>query len=134
MRAAYCGLIGAVSLLIGIAGAFAEQPTSVAAKVALQAAMQRHINSQLVDGAYLQLNPKSGEVRPLHPVKAHPIILTMGDYFILCSDFRDAKGKSVNIDFYMARQGDRYVVFHSAVDNRDLLERLMDAGDVRRFE
>jgi hypothetical protein len=112
--------------------AFAEQKIGVSEKAQLQASMQTYIDRRLVKGAYLSLDRVSGVVRELHPIAAHPIILKMGKYFILCSDFRDQKGNSVNIDFYLAPRGNRYVVFEALVDERSGLQRLMKAGNVSR--
>ena len=102
--------------------------SKVGDKAALQAAMQQHIDRNLVDGTYLYLDEMSGKVQPLYPQKAHPVILRMGDYFILCSDFRDASNAAVNIDFYLARNGDKYVVFHKSMDNDKLVHRLISEG------
>lgn len=96
--------------------------------------MQQHIDRNLVDGAYLQMNTTSGEIHTLHPYKPHPVILKMGNYFVLCSDFRDAKGTTVNVDFYVARRGRDYVVFHSMADDHILLKRLTEAGQVKRVD
>ena len=101
-------------------------------KAGLQAAMQRHIDRQLVNGAFLHLDLKSGVVRRLHPVKTHPTIMRLDKHFVLCFEFRDEKGKDVEIDFYLARKGAAYVVFHTAVSSRHLLKRLMAAGRVVR--
>ncbi len=100
-------------------------------KAALQAAMFQHIDSQLVNGAFLRLNTKEGRAEPLAPTKSHPMILRMGENFVLCSDFRGPDGKDVNIDFYMARAGTKYVVFHTEVGNRTPLEQLMSSGKVQ---
>ena len=70
----------------------------------------------------------------LHPYTAHPMILRMGQYYVLCSDFRDDAGKSVNIDFYMARRGKGYVVFQMAVSHREQLEKLMKVGKVEMVD
>ena len=107
---------------------------SLSEKASLQAAMQRHIDRQLVDGAFLHLDLKAGVVRRLHPVNAHPVILRMGKYYVLCFNFRDDKGKPVEIDFYVARKAQSYVVFNTAVSSRHLLKRLMAAGRVVRSE
>ena len=101
-------------------------------KANLQASMQRHIQRNSIDGAYLYLRPQTGEVHRLHPVTAHPMIMKMGKHFVLCFDFRDTKGKSVEIDFYLARKKQSFMVFHAAVENRTLLKRLMKAGKVER--
>ncbi|MFT5487615.1 MAG: hypothetical protein ACI9JL_001859 [Paracoccaceae bacterium] len=94
----------------------------IAEKVALQATMQRHINSRLIDDAYLHLNRTTGRVRKLYPVSVHPVILQIGRYFVLCADFRDRNGKNANIDFYLARRNGGYIVFQSVVDDRRRLE------------
>jgi hypothetical protein len=102
-------------------------------KALLQAGMQKHIEDHLVQGAYLHLDGKSGKVQKLFPDTPHPMILTMGEYFVLCSNFRDAKGKEINVDFYMARKGSGYMVFKAAVEDRDSLKRLMRNGMVSRL-
>ena len=103
-------------------------------KASLQAAMFQHIDGLLVNGAFLKLNAKDGRAEPLAPTKAHPMILRMGEHFVLCSDFRGADGKDVNIDFYMARAGAKFVVFHTEVGNRKPLEQLMSAGKIQPAE
>ena len=128
-------LISAMLLAVCLGtGALAGQSLDVGEKALLQSAMQQHIDSSLVDDVYLHLDSASGEVRALHPVTAHPMIMRMGEYFVLCADFRDGEGRPVNIDFYLAAQDRSYVVFHAAVDNRDLLGRLMKAGKVTRVD
>lgn len=91
-------------------------------KAALQVVMQQHIQTSLVDGAYLYLDRKTGEIRKLYPARAHPVILQVGKFFVLCSDFRDKSGKSTNIDFYIARQQNGYAVFQTVVDDRARLK------------
>jgi hypothetical protein len=128
MRRTFCL---ATALLIGFL-APAAAGVSMSDQVSLQAAMQRHIDRQSVDGVYLHLDPKSGEVQKLHPLTAHPKIMRMGEgRFVLCFDFRNEAGKKVDVDFYMARKGKGYVVFHQAVNGHDLLGRLMSEGKVR---
>lgn len=106
---------------------------TLAEKASIQASMQRHVDGQLVDGVLLFLDQKAGEVQRLHPVTAHPMILTMGDHYVLCFDFRDDSGKNVPVDYYMARRDGEYVVFHTAVADRVLLKRLMADGKVARL-
>jgi hypothetical protein len=108
--------------------------TGAAEKAALQAAMRQHIDRHLVDGAFLDVNLSTGAVRALRPATAHPMLLRLGEYFVLCTDFRDDNGKPVNVDFYLARRGKGYVVFRTDIDSRGPLERLMLAGKVERLE
>lgn len=100
----------------------------------LQAAMQRHVDRQTIDGVYPYLDTESGDVKILHPVTGHPIILRMGNKFVLCYDFVDQRNRKAEIDYYLAAKGDSYVVFHTAINNRALLMRLMSAGKVTRAD
>ncbi len=118
-------IVIALSAISGAARASSLKPSD---KVALQAAMFQHIDSLLVEGAFLRFDGKSGTVQKLAPTKAHPMIIKMAEHFVLCSDFRDPSGKEVNIDFFMARSGAGYVVFHTEIDNRAPLEKLMESG------
>ncbi len=122
-------LIVSFSNLLGVA-----HGATISEKAAMQAAMQQFIDRSLVKGAYLQIDMKDGKVRHLYPNKAHPMILGMGEYFVLCSDFRDASSGSVNVDFYLARENDLFVVFHVAVDDRVMLQRQISEGRAQRVD
>jgi hypothetical protein len=128
--------IPVVALALALCGgAYASSVTlQPSEKAALQAAVFQHIDAQLVNGVFLRLNTKDGRADPLAPTKAHPMILRMGEHFVLCSDFRSPDGKDVNIDFYMARAGAKFIVFHTEVDNRKPLEDMMSAGKIQPVE
>jgi hypothetical protein len=114
--------LASVILIWGGGGTvLADAAISITEKAALQATMQTHINRQLVEGVYLHLKKDTGKIRRLYPVSAHPIILQVGKYFVLCSDFRDKSGKKANIDFYIARGDTGYIVFEAVVDDRKRL-------------
>ncbi len=121
------------ALALGPAAQSADK-IGAAQKAALQAAMRQHIDRHLVDGAFLDVNLGTGAVRSLRPATAHPVLLRMGEHFVLCTDFRDEGGKPVNVDFFLARRGKGYVVFRTEVDNHDSLDRLMRAGKVERLD
>lgn len=107
---------------------------STADKVRLQAAMQRHIDSLSVDGAVLHLDMASGEVIELFPTQAHPMIMTMGDHFVLCAELKDAAGRSLPIDLYVAVADGRFVTFRTEIGNRSPLQEMMKRGQVRRLK
>lgn len=97
----------------------------------LQAAMQRHIEHQVVDGAILHFDTETGDVKPFYPTQAHPMVIAMGNHFVLCTDLRDKSGKTMPLDLYMARKGRSFVVFHSEINNRSPLQRLLEKGIAR---
>lgn len=126
-------LLGALVLIASlVSAAGVALGAKVAEKAALQAAMQQYIDRSLVDGAYLNIDMNSGKVRRLYPHKAHPMIFSMGEYFVLCSDFRSAEDKPVNIDFYLAPDNGNFVVFHVAVADRVMLKKQIAAGKAKR--
>ena len=111
-----------------------EGSISLAEKASLQAAMQRHIDSVLVTGRYLHMDEDSGEVRALRPLAAHPVILRMGEYYVMCADFRGENGAEVNVDYYLARKGSSFVVFDEQVENRALVHKLMKSGKITKVK
>ncbi len=128
-------VLGAVVLIVSLANmAGVAYGAKIAEKASMQAAMQQYIDGRLVEGAYLHLNMETGKVRRLYPSKAHPMILSMDDYFVLCTDFRDAGDGSVNVDFYLARENGRFVVFNVAIDDRVMLKRQIGAGKAKRVD
>ena len=122
-----------LAVVLGVA-VVASAKSNSHVKASLQVAMQQHIDRSLVNGAYLYLDPATGSVNKLYPVSPHPMIMRMGEFFVLCADFRNDQGTTVNIDFYLAQAGRRYVVFHTAVAQRDMLERWMKAGKIERLD
>ena len=116
----------AFALALLVSPARAETPVSESEFANLQAVLQAHIEKNLVDGALLQLDEKSGAVRELYPATAHPVIMAVGKYFYLCTDFRDAEGQDVMINFYAAKDGDRYVIFHTVFGKNEELEKLVE--------
>lgn len=129
-RIAAAGLGGA--LLAGALPALAADPNA-AVRVKLQSFLQAHVDRLLVDGAFLWLDLPTGEVRKLYPTTAHPMIMTFGSHYVLCSEFRDSAGKPVEMDFYTAVRGNSHVVFRTEIANRAPLMALMDKGKVQRL-
>ena len=107
---------------------------SASEKIVLQAAMQQHVESQLIEGAMLDLDLESGEIRKLYPTKTHPMIMTMGENFVLCLTLNDTDGKEYLADYYIAPQDDGFVVISAEINNRKALKKLMKAGIVRQMK
>lgn len=107
---------------------------SVEKKIELQASMLQHINTMTIDGIIPHVSLDDGSVVDLVPTKAHPMILSFGNKYVMCTDFRDQEGKFVNVDFYLTRNGDRYTVFQTEINNRDPLKKLMKEGKVSMLD
>jgi len=110
------------------------QSVEPADKAAMQSTMFQHIDRILVDGQYTDVNLANGEIRKLVPQKNHPMVLRMGESFVLCTDFRTQDGEAVNVDFYAARRGKSFVIFRTEIGNRAPLMQLMNSGKVAMAE
>ena len=121
------------ALLASLTPAAQAADPNAATRVRLQGFLQSHIDRVLVDGAYLAVDLATGEVRKLYPTTAHPMIMTFGSHYVLCSEFRDSAGKPIEMDFYTAARGNGHIVFRTEVANRAPLMALMDKGKVQRL-
>ncbi len=97
-------------------------------KIALQTVMQQEIQESLVDGVIPHVDLATGEITELVPTKAHAMILSIGDNYVLCTDFRDPEGKFVNVDYYLTGKDGKFVVFQTEIDNRAPLKKLVKSG------
>ncbi len=122
---------GLMALMFATATAGAAEKLPVAEKALLYAAMQQSIDHNLVDGRYLHFDAATAKVQALYPAKTHPMIMRMGEYFVLCTDFRTGEGLSVNVDFYVSRGKGSFFVFDKVVDNRAPIKRLMKNGLIK---
>ncbi len=103
---------------------------SIEEKVTLQAVMNQHIEHSIIDGIIPHVNLSNGDIVDLVPTKSHPMILSFGENYVLCTDFRDPKGEFINVDFYVTKKTGQYVIFQTEINNRDPLKKLMKAGKV----
>lgn len=102
-------------------------------RIALQASMQRHIDRNVIDDAYLTLDLEDGSLERYIPMKAHTAILIGDGYYVLCAEMRDETGKSIPVDYYLAKAGRGFRVFRTEIANRSPLRSLMKSGKVRKF-
>lgn len=107
---------------------------TIVLKAELQAAMQQHMDNSAIDGALPFMNLETGDVERLYPTEAHPLILTLGDSFVLCADLRTAQGEKRIVDFYLTPAGKRYKIIRMEIDNRAPLKALMTAGVAKRLK
>jgi hypothetical protein len=116
-------ILVAAGLLFGGAAQAAEE-ISPDVQVKLQNAMQTHLESISVGGAYTFLSDAT-ELQTLYPANTHPMVLTFGDDYFVCSDMVDANGQSTTADFLVRKIGDSYHVVQMLVGERPLVEAAM---------
>jgi hypothetical protein len=120
-------LFAAVLLSLNALGAAAET-LSNEKLVKLQTVMQGYIDANAINGALLRFDASTSQVTELFATKAHPKIMTIGQHFVMCADFVDAQGKPVMGNFYIAQDGDRFVVFNTTWGEDAALMSMMKDG------
>lgn len=103
-------------------------------KADLQASLQRSVDRMLIDGALMHVDLQTGQTQALYPVEAHPMILQMGEHYVLCSDLKALDGTENTVDYYLTKNGTRYSLIRTEINNREPLKALMKAGVVSRLE
>lgn len=109
----------------------AEDTTQL--KTSLQASLQRNLERTSIDGAIMHLDLTSGEMLPYYPVEAHPMIIKMGEHYVMCSDLRNPDGEAETVDYYMTKNGPHYTVVRTEIGNRAPLKALMKSGAAKRL-
>lgn len=123
----------AVAAALLLAPQLARADANAQTKIALQASMQRHIERNLVDGAFVIVDYASGQLRNVFPTKAHSMILIGDGFYVMCADVRDETGEMVPVDYYLIETSRGYRVIRTEISNRAPLQAMMQAGTVRRF-
>jgi hypothetical protein len=129
--------LAAVVALATMAGplvAEAAEPLTTADKVALQSTMAQYIEAHTIGDAFMHVDPNTGEVEKLYPVTQHPMIVRLRDVVVLCADLRTKDGKTVNADFYAARDNGQFVIFQTEIGNRAPLQALVMKGAASLLE
>lgn len=124
----YALLGGAALLAVSFAAPAGAASLASDEIVRLQAEMQAHIDATAIDGALLAFDAGKGEVKTYYPTKAHPKIMFMGDKIVMCADVVDANGSKTMVNFYMAKNGSRFVVFHTTFGEDAALMKMMKDG------
>lgn len=103
-------------------------------KITLQSSLQRSIERLMVDGALRHMNFESGELEDYYPVENHPMIISLGDHYVMCSDLKRSDGTSVQVDYYLTAKGNRWALVQTEIDNRKPLKALMKAGKAKMLK
>lgn len=129
MRSIYLAASVVVAALL--LPATANATVTISEKIQLQATVKQAVDRNLVDGKFYYFDAQTSKIEALYPAKPHPKILSIGDHFIVCADFRKRDGKTVNVDFFLTRQENGFVLFDTVVGDREPIDRLMLSGQVR---
>jgi len=113
-----------------IIGTFLASPViagsiSTDVKTKLQSAMIAHVDDVSVDGAYTYLDTKTNAIETVYPANVHPMVLSMGADFFVCSEMINDKGDAVTADFLVRKVDGNYTVVQMIVNNRAALQAAM---------
>lgn len=119
-------------LSAGVAALMFANPVSAdsitpAVKSDLQGAMMDYIDYNSVDGKFVYLDAMKNKVTNFYPANLHPRILKIGQYFVLCSDFKTEAGKNVDVDFLAVKIDNEMRVLQALVGRRDVIRSMMKA-------
>ena len=94
-------------ILLGLAlPVFAADDPSIKGdrRSGIQAAMQRHIDHNTVDGHYVLYDAVTDKLLRLKLDKLHDGIVKKADYYVSCADFHDADGTYFDLDFLVVEE------------------------------
>ncbi len=112
----------------------AAEALSTADRGALQSTMAQYIEQHTIGDAFLHVDPKTGQTEKLYPATQHPMIVRLNDVIVLCADLVTKDGKTVNADFYAARDNGQFVIFQTEIGNRAPLQALVMKGAASLLE
>jgi len=94
-------------------------------KTKLQSAMIAHVDGVSVDGAYTYLDTTTNAIETVYPANVHPLVLSVGLDFFVCSEMINEKGDAVTADFLVREVEGNYTVVQMIVNNRAALQAAM---------
>ncbi len=121
--------------IVGLAWA-ADDP-SIPAPIRERAgvAMQEYLQTVSVGGLLRHYDPVAGELLDLKLEKLHAGLVKKGDFYVSCADFKDRKGRTVDVDLLALPMGEDLRVVQAlvhAVSGQKRAYDLADGGDEAR--
>ncbi len=74
--------------------------------VNIQQAMKRFIDEGTVDGVYRHYDPVTGKILRLEFIELKSKVLKKGDFYVSCCNFKDHRGRPVDLDLLVIQDGD----------------------------
>ena len=88
--------------------AFAGEEVSIEGqeRINIQQAMKRFIHEGTVDGVYRHYDPVTGKILRLEFIELTSKVLNKGDFYVSCGNFKDHRGRPVDLDLLVIQDGD----------------------------
>jgi hypothetical protein len=84
-------------------------------RTGVQAAMDQHIQSNVLKGKYIIYDSLTGKLHRLVLKGLHEGIVKKGEFYVSCADFTDQSGKMYDIDFLAAEKDSSFQVLQALV-------------------
>lgn len=81
----------------------------------IKKAMEQHVKSNTINGDYVLYDAITGNLLHLQLEELHSGIVSKGDFYVSCADFKDASDSKYDIDFMVAGSKDNLRVFQALV-------------------
>jgi len=85
----------------------------------IQQAMQQFIQQQTISHAMYLYDAVDGALLKLTLDKLHEGIVKKGDFYVSCADFKDQKGRKIDVDFLVRSDNDTFVATQGLVHSVD---------------
>lgn len=114
-----------IAIMITTGSAWAGDDPSIKGELrqAIKEAMMHHVEATTIDGRYVIYDVVEGKLKKLKFAELHEGVVKKGDFFVSCADFVDAAGHKYDLDFLVAKKGDRLRVFQGLVHSIDGAKR-----------
>jgi hypothetical protein len=113
-----CWIVNAIFAATLLSGAtFAADDPSIKGDIRgnIKSAMNKMIQHNSINNVYRIYGPVEGRLLNLTLVELHDGIVKKGDYYVSCADFRDTKGKLVDLDFLVANKEGRFIATQAVI-------------------
>ncbi len=114
-------LIALAVLTFFASSAFAADDPSIKGEIRehLETAMLEHVEIATIGDHYLIYDPVAGALKKLEFKKLHKGVVKKGPFYISCADFVDGDGRAYDLDFFVAKKGDKLHVLQALVHSID---------------
>ncbi len=75
-------------------------------RINVQQAMKRFIDEGTVDGVYHHYDPVTGKIVRLKFLDLKSKVLKKGEFYVSCGNFKDHRGRLVDLDLLVIQDGD----------------------------
>jgi len=89
----------------------------------IKTSMMSYIESNTIEDIYVLYDAVDGRLLKLKLDKLHDGIVKKGDFYVSCADFYDHRGKKIDVDFLVLKDGAQLKTIQAVVHSVDGVKR-----------